>query len=133
MALSLGELKGMTAGVKKKLNGMGLYDAEAFLAKVRTPKDREEMAKALGVAGGTVLELANRADLSRIVGVGEVYSDLLEDAGVDTVKELAVRVPANLHATLAQFAAKSKVRKPPLSFVEDWVKQAKQLPKLLEY
>jgi len=133
MALSLGELKGMTAGVKQKLNGMGLYDAEAFLAKVKTPKDRQEMAAALNVGDKTVLELANRADLSRIVGVGEVYSDLLENAGVDTVKELAVRVPANLHTTLAEVAGKNNVRVPAMSFVENWVKQAKKLPKLLEY
>lgn len=133
MALALGEVKGMTAGVKQKLNGMDLFDAEELLARVKTPKDRREMAAALGVAVETVLELANRADLSRIVGVGQVYSDLLEDAGVDTVKELAARVPENLHAKLAAFAAKVDARTPPMSFVEDWVKQAKKLPKLLEY
>ena len=49
-----------------------------------------------------MLELVNRADLARIKGIGEVYSNLLENAGVDTVLELSKRVPANLHAKLVE-------------------------------
>jgi predicted flap endonuclease-1-like 5' DNA nuclease len=93
------------------------------------------MAKALGVSHNRVLEMANRADLARIVGVGKIYSDLMEKAGVDTVKELANRVPENLHATLALHNAKRrpKGRAPSLKEVTDWVNQARALPPMLEY
>lgn len=46
------------------------------------------MADCAGVAVEAMLELANRADLARIKGIAGVYSDLLEEAGVDTIKEL---------------------------------------------
>ena len=42
------------------------------------------------------------ADLFRIKGVGEEYSDLLEEAGVDTVAELATRNADNLHAKILE-------------------------------
>ena len=54
---------------------------------------RKALASKLGIDERALLELGNRADLARIKGVGAVYSDLLEFAGVDTVAELAKRVP----------------------------------------
>jgi predicted RecB family nuclease len=71
----------------------------------------------------------------RIKGVGEEYSDLLEAAGVDTVKELATRNPGNLHkAMLETNAAKKLVRRDPsLAEVEAWVREAKTLPAVLSY
>ena len=82
-----------------------------------------------------ILELANRADLARVRGIGGVFSDLLEQAGVDTVKELATRNPDNLHAKLVEVNADKKLagRTPHQGMVKDWVAQAKELPKLLEY
>ena len=69
-----------------------------------------------------------------IKGIGEVYSNLLENAGVDTIAELAKRVPANLHAKLAEQAQKGDARRAPtLAQVEDWVKQAKELGRGIEY
>ena len=71
----------------------------------------------------------------RIKGVGEEYSDLLEEAGVDTVAELARRNPENLLAKILEVnAEKNLVRQTPyLSFVKSWVEQAKQLPRKVEY
>ena len=93
------------------------------------------MAAYAGVEPRIILELANRADLARIRGVGGVFSDLLEHAGVDTVKELATRRPENLHAKMAETNAQEKLasRTPTLNAVQDWVTQAKELPKLLEH
>ena len=71
----------------------------------------------------------------RINGVGPQFSELLEAAGVDTVKELRNRVPANLQAKLEEVnAAKNLVnRVPALVEVEKMVAQAKELPPLMEY
>ena len=54
---------------------------------------------------------------------------------MDTVKELATRNPDNLHAKLAEINAEKKLagRTPDAGMVKDWVGQAKELPKLLEY
>jgi len=83
----------------------------------------------------TILELANRADLARIKGVAGVYSDLLEEAGVDTVKELKKRVPEKLHAKLLEINEQKKLTaKPPaLKMVATWVSLAKRRRKFLQY
>ncbi|HDQ05625.1 MAG TPA: DUF4332 domain-containing protein, partial [Candidatus Bathyarchaeota archaeon] len=75
------------------------------------------------------------SDLMRIKGVGEEYSDLLEEAGVDTVVELAQRNPDNLYAKLLEVnEEKNLVRRlPNLEDVTSWVNQAKTLPRKIEY
>jgi hypothetical protein len=64
-----------------------------------------------------------------------VFSDLLENAGVDTVKELATRNAANLHAKLLETNAAMQLtqRMPTAEQVTDWIAQAKELPKYLSY
>lgn len=93
------------------------------------------MAVQVGVQARTILELANRAVLSRVWGIAGVYSDLLEQAGVDTVKELAARNPNNLHAKLVELNAQKRLtgRVPPKNFVKRWIAEAKDLPGSLKY
>jgi predicted flap endonuclease-1-like 5' DNA nuclease len=133
--ISIKDLRGMTPGLEGDLQMHGIYHSEQLLEAARTPGGREALAVQVGVEARTILELANRADLSRVWGVAGVYSDLLEQAGVDTVKELATRNPDNLHATLIELNAREKLtrRVPPLSLVKRWVAEAKDLPRGLEY
>ncbi len=135
MAISISKLRGMTPELASKLKERGIVYTDQFLDATKTSAQREDLAKQLGVESRAVLELANRADLARIKGIAGVFSDLLEHAGVDTVMELATRNPENLHATLVQINAEKKLagRTPPLSAVKDWVAQAKELPRVLEY
>jgi predicted flap endonuclease-1-like 5' DNA nuclease len=129
------EVKGVTEELQPKLKEQGINDSDQLLKKAKTPAGRRELAGKLGVDPKVVLELANRADLVRIKGVAGVYSNLLENAGVDTVKELSGRVPENLQAKLAQVNEEMKLanRTPTVEMVKDWVSQAKALPKMLEY
>jgi predicted flap endonuclease-1-like 5' DNA nuclease len=73
--------------------------------------------------------------LFRIKGLGEEYTDLLEEAGVDTVVELAQRNAHNLYHKLSEInQAKNLVnRLPGESQLEDWITQAKALPRLVTY
>jgi len=63
------------------------------------------------------------------------YSDLLGEAGVDTVVELVQRNPDNLHEKILSVnKTKQLVRKSPsLNQVKDWIEQAKTLPRKVEY
>jgi predicted flap endonuclease-1-like 5' DNA nuclease len=81
------------------------------------------------------LKWINRADLARIKGIGSEYADLLENAGVDTVPELAQRNPGNLHQKMVEVnEEKQLVRQvPALSQVTDWIAQAKELPRIITY
>lgn len=118
-----------------QLTDAGVQSIEHLLQKGATPEGRKNLAEATGISGKLILEWVNLADLFRIKGIGEEYSDLLEEAGVDTVVELAQRNPENLYAKLQEVnAAKKLVRKlPAQSQVADWVAQAKELPRVLQY
>ncbi|GAB4024568.1 DUF4332 domain-containing protein [Spirosoma koreense] len=135
MSLTLGELRGITNAILNALKAQGISDSDELLEATKTPSDRKALAAASGVDGSTILELANRSDLARIKGIGRVYSDLMEEAGVDTVKELAQRVPANLHAKLIQInSVRQFTQRPPsVEQVGDFIEQAKSLPPMLEY
>lgn len=129
------EIEGIGEVFAAKFQAAGITSVEALLERGASRKGREEVATATGIETGRILEWVNRADLMRIKGVGSEYSDLLEAAGVDTVKELATRNAANLFAKLEEVnAAKKLVRRTPTApEVEKWVDEAKTLPPVLSY
>lgn len=118
-----------------QLRAAGIRSIEALLEAGATPMGRADLEERSGIGHALILEWVNLADLMRIKGVGEEYSDLLEEAGVDTVKELRNRVPENLHeAILRTDETKELVRRlPTLGMVRDWVQQAKMLPPKVTY
>ncbi len=119
----------------QKLTDAGVTSLENLLERGATPQGRKELAEATDISGTMILEWVNRADLFRVKGIGEEYSDLLEAAGVDTVPELAQRNGANLYAKLQEVnEAKKLVRRlPTQSQVEGWVAAAKELPRKVSY
>jgi predicted flap endonuclease-1-like 5' DNA nuclease len=119
----------------QKLRQAGIRTTGDLLDAGSTPHGRQALTEKTGISGTLILEWVNLADLFRIKGVGEEYSDLLEEAGVDTVPELAQRNPENLHAKLAEVNQKKKLvrRLPAQSQVSDWVEQAKDLPRVVTY
>jgi predicted flap endonuclease-1-like 5' DNA nuclease len=135
MAIPVSELKGIGSSLVQKLERKGIVDSDHLLDAAKSPAERANLADKVGVESRAILELANRADLSRVNGVAGVYSDMLEHAGVDTVKELATRRPENLQGKIEEVNSAHQLsdRTPTLAMVEDWVDQAKTLPKLLTY
>jgi predicted flap endonuclease-1-like 5' DNA nuclease len=135
MATAVKDLKGITDAIVSALADKGIKDNEALVAAAASPEQRKALAADCGCDTKALLELVNRADLARVKGVSGVYSDLLEEAGVDTVKELATRRPDNLHAKLIETndAEQLTQRPPTAAQVQDWVEQAKALPKHITY
>ncbi|MFO8035538.1 MAG: DUF4332 domain-containing protein [Anaerolineales bacterium] len=131
----LEKIEGIGMRFAGKLRKVGVRGTKSLLKKGSTPSGREEIAQKSGVSEKLVLEWVNHADLFRIKGVGEEYADLLEEAGVDTVPELAQRNPENLYQAIMETNKKKRlVRRPPSQkMVKDWVKQAKSLPRVIQY
>ena len=129
------EIEGIGETYAKALEGAGISTVEKLLDEGGSPTGRKNIAEKTGVTPQRVLEWVNRADLMRIKGVGSEYSDLLEAAGVDTVKELATRRADNLHAKMEELnTAKKLVRRTPTAGeVEKWVAEAKTLPAKVSY
>jgi len=129
------DVEGIGEVYSKKLIEAGVEDVETLLSRCAKPAGRKELAEATGISGKLILTWTNHADLMRIDGVGPQFSELLEASGVDTVKELQHRVPANLQAKLEEVNAEKHLvgRVPALVEVERMVEQAKQLPPVMEY
>jgi predicted flap endonuclease-1-like 5' DNA nuclease len=128
-------IEGIGEAYEAKLKEAGVITLEGLLEKGSNPKGRKELGAATGIADALILKWVNRADLFRVKGIGEEYSDLLEAAGVDTVVELAQRKADNLYAKLVEVnAAKKIVRQlPTQAAVEGWIVFAKELPRVVSY
>jgi predicted flap endonuclease-1-like 5' DNA nuclease len=121
----LEKIEGIGPIYAEKLRVAGIRSVEALLRNGATPEGRREVEERSGIGHEHILDWVNRADLMRVRGVGEEYSDLLEKAGVDTVVELAQRNPDNLHERLLEVNEEKRlVRRPPSrGTVSDWVEQ----------
>ncbi len=128
-------IEGVGETYAQKLSAAGIATTDALLKQGATPKGRKELAEKTGISEHMILEWVNHVDLFRVKGVGQEYADLLEEAGVDTIPELAQRKAENLVKKMAEVnEAKKLVRRlPVLSQVEGWVEQAKQLPRVITY
>jgi predicted flap endonuclease-1-like 5' DNA nuclease len=128
-------IEGIGPVYEQKLQEAGVKTVEALLERGATPQGRKELAEGTGIGDERILDWVNRADLFRIKGVGEEYSDLLEAAGVDTVVELSRRNAENLYAKLTEVNAEKELvrRLPTLSQVGNWIEQAKELPRKINY
>lgn len=135
MSVAIDKIRGIARPLVDALRAAGIRTGEQLLDEAATPQQRKRLAQRLGVEPAVLLHLANRADLSRINGIGGIYSDLLEQSGVDTVKELAQRRPDNLYRTMQDVNDQQGLAKmlPSEDTVYNWVAQARNMHKLLEY
>jgi predicted flap endonuclease-1-like 5' DNA nuclease len=135
MSKKIQEIEGIGPAMAEKLAGAGITTVEQLLSEGGTKAGRDALAGKTGLNAGVILTWVNKADLFRIKGIGEEYSDLLVAAGVDTVPELAQRNAANLTAKMAEVnEAKKLVRALPAEgTVAGWIDQAKELPKAVHH
>lgn len=135
MSYKIIEIEGIGDVYAEKLNAAGVNTTEELLEKAATKKGREQLAEATGITEKLILKWANHADLFRIKGIAGQFAELLEAAGVDTVKELRHRVPANLHAKLVEVNEEKNLcnRVPSESEIEKMVEQAKELEPKMTY
>lgn len=130
MSKSIEKIEGIGPKTGEALRKAGVKTVENLLDVAADKRSRAALAEKTGISEARILKCVNMADLFRINGVASQYAELLECAGVDTVKELKHRNADNLAAAMAKVnEAKNLVRRPPSSaVVNDWVEQAKKLP-----
>ena len=135
MTYKIIDIEGIGNVNAKKLVEAGINTVDDLLQKAKTPAGRKALEETTGISGKSILKWANHADLMRINGVGPQFSELLEAAGVDTVKELKHRVADNLQQKLEEINNKKNLvnRVPSVSEVQKMIDQAKELPAIMEY
>lgn len=135
MSYKIEEIEGIGPTYAEKLQAVSIQTTDDYLAKCATKAGRSEVAEATGISETHLLEWANLADLMRIKGVGEEYADLLEEAGVDTVKELATRNAENLVAKMEEVNASKNLvdRTPSETLVSGWIEEAGTLEPMISH
>ncbi len=135
MNYKIEKIEGIGPKFAEVLHKVGIKNTKQLLDHAAAKKGRKDLAEKTGLDEQKILKWANMCDLMRIKGVAEEYSELLEAAGVDTVKELAQRKPENLWKAIIDANTKRKLvrQTPGLPQVESWVSQAKTLPPTMTY
>jgi len=129
------DIEGIGDAYAEKFEAAGVKTVEGLLEAGASKSGREDLAEKTEINEKLILEWVNRADLARVKGIGSEYADLLEASGVDSVPELAQRNAENLAAKMEEVnAEKNLVRRVPSEKeVEDWISQAKDLPKVVTH
>ena len=135
MTYKIIDIEGIGEVYAPKLINAGIVKVEDLLKKCASPKGRAELAAATGISEKLILTWTNHADLFRIKGVGPQFSELLEAAGVDTVKEFRHRVAENLVKKLEETnAARRLVRRvPSVKQLTKMIEAAKELEPVMTY
>ncbi len=129
------DIEGVGDVYAQKLQAAGINKVSELLEKCAAHKGRKELAEATGISDKLILRWTNHADLFRINGVGPQFAELLEAAGVDTVKEFRHRVAENLQPKLAEVNEAKNIcnRVPAVSEIQKMIDQAKELEPKVTY
>ena len=126
MGYKIEDVEGVGPVDGEKLGAVGISAVDKLLELGATKSGRSSLAKETGISEKEILKWVNHADLFRIAGVGPQFAELLEAAGVDTVKELRNRNAENLYSKIGEVNEEKKLvrRLPSLSQVEEMIELA---------
>ena len=129
------DIQGIGPVYAEKLIAAGIETVDQLLAKGADAKGRKALEEETGIRHDLVLTWVNHADLFRVKGIGPQFSELLEAAGVDTVKELRNRNAANLAAKLLEVNEEKHLcrRTPVEKEVQKFIDLAKELEPVVTY
>jgi hypothetical protein len=132
---SINDIERIGPAAADRLKLLRIRTTARLLEAARNPRGRKLLASKTGVDAGRILKWANMADMMRIKGIGEEYSELLEAAGVDTVRELRHRNPKNLAQAMVAANARRRLVNllPSEKAVAKWIAEASTLPMKITY
>jgi predicted RecB family nuclease len=135
MPSSISELDGLTPDFAIKMKKLGIRTTEKLLETAKSLKGRQMLAEKTDIAETQLLRVANLIDRMRIKGVGQDYAELLEAAGVSTIKELRYRNPGRLAEAMAKANVERKLVRilPSEQTIGRWIDHAKKLPVKISY
>ncbi len=135
MSYPIQEIQGIGPNYAGKLKGIGIDTVAKLLEDGQQRSGRSRIAESTGIPETLILTWVNHADLMRLNGVGDQFAELLEAAGVDTVKELRTRNAENLHAKVSELNQLKNLsgRAPSLTEIQSMIDQARDLEPAISY
>ena len=134
MSLHVSKLRGISVEIRRKLKRQGISYTHQLLREAGSTEQRRRLAERSRIDEVALLRLVRRADLARVKGVGAIFADMLEMIGVDQVATLAEQDPLDLRTRLYQLNAAERLarRAPTPDEVQQWIAQARALPRLVD-
>jgi predicted RecB family nuclease len=135
MPSSISDLDGLGPGFAVQMKKVGIRTTEKLLETAKSLKGRQMLAEKTEIGQGELLRVANLIDRMRIKGVGQDYAELLEAAGVSTIKELRYRNPTRLAEAIAKANVVRRLVRvlPSEQTVGRWIDHARKLPVKISY
>ena len=134
MSLHVSKLRGISLEIRRKLKRQGISYTHQLLREAGSTEQRRRLAERSRIDELALLRLVRRADLARVKGVGAIFADMLEMIGVDQVATLAKQDALDLRHRLYQLNAAERLarRAPTPEEVQQWIAQARDLPRLVD-
>lgn len=135
MSKNIQDVEGIGPKYATMLNEAGIKTTANLLEAGASKNGRKALAEKTTINEKMLLKWVNMCDLFRINGVAGQYAELLEGAGVDTVKELRTRNAENLAEKMAEVNKEKNLCKvsPSSSTVVKWVEQAKDMEPMVTH
>lgn len=129
MGYPIAEIEGIGTTFAEKLSAAGVRTTDDLLEKAGSRSGRASLAEATGIEGKRILSWVNLADLMRVKGIGKQFSELLHAAGIDSIKELRTRNPANLATAVKEANERRQVSRtvPAESQIAEMIENAKAM------
>lgn len=131
----IADIGGIDPALALKLKSVRIRTTARLLEAAKNAKGRKSLSYRTGIPAADILKWANKADLMRIKGIGEEYTELLRAAGVDTLRELRLRKPEQLARKMAEANIRKKLVRllPSEKSIEKWIDRAKETALQITY
>lgn len=135
MKYNIIDIEGVGEAYAEKLQAAGINTVDELLERGASQRGRQMLAEETGIPEKLILRWTNHADLFRVKGVGPQFAELLEAAGVDTVKEFRHRKAENLAAKMEEVNESRKLtrRVPTAAELQRMIDDAATLEPVMTY
>lgn len=121
-------INGIGPSYAKQLEEAGVPGIAEFLEQTASSDALDELAEATGISAATLESWRDRADLTRIGGIGTSFEMLLHRADVWTMSQLASSDPTRLADEMKSIEMPGAPEQmPSADTVAEWVAEAKKL------
>ncbi len=129
MTYKIEQIEGIGPDFGARLAAAGIHTTDDLLSRTLTMDARQRLSMTTGLSVLQLTTWRHQADLMRVKGIGSEYGQLLEASGIETVSQLAARVPENVVNLLDRVNAEKHLTRqvPPLKTVQKWISSAKDM------
>lgn len=129
MTYKIEQIEGIGSHYAERLGAADVRTTEDLLRRCATPDGRMQLGMKTDISTSQLQTWSHQADLMRVSGIGSEFGQLLETAGVESVKQLGMRDPENITFLLQRVNDEKQLTRvvPPVRTVSKWIHRAKML------